>query len=71
MHRQEANQLANCVDCGAEISAAMDRSYASGGIGVLCWECAVRRGGSYDAERDEWSVSPELWGLEPEDFEAP
>ena len=71
MHREEANQLAICLDCGAEVSAATDRSYGFGGIGVLCWECAVRRGGTYDAERDHWTVSPQVADLESDGFEAP
>jgi hypothetical protein len=69
MHREEASQLSVCLDCGAEISSATGRSYAFGGSGVLCWECALRRGGSYDAERDDWSVEPGVRDLEREVFD--
>lgn len=57
MHRSETRELSDCADCGAETLPARDRAYASGEI-VLCWACALRRGGSYDEEQDRWVVPP-------------
>ncbi|HEU4430568.1 MAG TPA: hypothetical protein VFT98_17535 [Myxococcota bacterium] len=63
MHRTEAREFESCSDCGAEIHVARDRSYAFGAESVLCFACAVRRGGSYDEERDVWRQAPELGDL--------
>jgi hypothetical protein len=69
MHREEVREFGACLDCGTETSPAAGRSYAFGSSGVLCWECALRRGGSYDAERDDWSVAPQVGDLEREVFD--
>jgi hypothetical protein len=52
-----------CADCSSEIAQRTDRGFAFGEQLVLCFECATRRGGSYDAERDEWMRAPNLDGL--------
>jgi hypothetical protein len=66
MHRSEERDLGSCVDCGAEITPASDRGYSFGTRGVLCMECALRRGGEYDSGDDRWVQSPDLAGLERE-----
>lgn len=68
MHREEGQQLTACVDCGCEV-ASLERAYAFGTRGVLCWDCAERRGGSYDGVREQWSVAPGLEGLDPRSFD--
>jgi hypothetical protein len=62
MHRSEERRAFACSDCGAAVPAAA-RAFAFAGEGVLCWECATRRGGAYDEAEDRWSVSPRLDGL--------
>lgn len=64
MHREEAEQYAACADCGAQILPSADRGYAFGAQGALCWSCAIRRGGSYDADQDRWTVAPEVADLQ-------
>ena len=63
MHREEAEQMTPCAECGAVISPSTDRGYAFGLDKVLCWSCAMRRGGSYDADSDRWSVDPNVADL--------
>jgi len=52
-----------CADCGAEIAGVADGSYVLDEQGVLCFECAVRRGGQYDGPKDHWTVPPDVSGL--------
>ncbi len=63
MHREEADQLGVCADCGAPIEPGSDRSYAFGEAATLCWDCAVRRGGRYDAAQERWSDPPRVSDL--------
>ncbi len=64
MHRSEEGDLSSCADCGAPIDPARARGYAFGASGVLCFDCAVRRGGVYDGARDDWTTEPSVEGLE-------
>jgi len=66
MHRSESEDLANCAACGCEIAAGRDRAYEIGGNGVLCFSCALRRGGSYDEREDRWRTAPDISGLATE-----
>lgn len=67
MHRSETEELVPCSDCGAEVSIAGARAFTFGSAGVLCWDCAVRRGGSYDAQHERWSTAPRTGDLHDED----
>jgi len=62
MHRSETEYLA-CAECGAEISVGRDRSYQVGVDTVLCFGCALRRGGSYDEQQDRWRNPPDTSGI--------
>jgi len=62
-HREELEDQASCAECGAVISRAAERGFAFGEAEVLCFACAERRGGSYDAEEDRWTQAPSLAGL--------
>lgn len=64
MHRSEDRELALCADCGAQLRPGPDTTFSFGVSGVLCLECAVRRGGRYDGARDHWTEEPSLSGLE-------
>jgi hypothetical protein len=64
MHRSEEHEWACCVDCGAEIRPGPDPTFALG-AGVLCLDCALRRGGRYDAEQDRWVTEPDFGDLAP------
>jgi hypothetical protein len=53
-----------CVDCGASVEPTADQLFTFGATGALCGECAMRRGGVYDAQRDDWVEEPSLEGLD-------
>ena len=63
MHSDEWNELVECIDCGAGIRPATDRAFAVDDDRFLCFDCAVRRGGVYDAAEDRWTVAPEESGI--------
>ena len=67
---RELESLDRCALCGESIPVDSERSFAFGAGNVLCWECAIERGGSYDAERDVWASVPDLAGLPDEAFGA-
>lgn len=60
MHRSELSDLEPCVDCGGTVDLRAGEGFTFGSRGVLCHECAMRRGGSYDADRDAWTEAPRL-----------
>lgn len=66
MHREEFEGADRCASCGVELAPATERGYAFGESGVLCYACATRRGGVYDAVQDRWSREPDLSGLPDE-----
>jgi hypothetical protein len=63
MHREEADDLDECVDCRAVISPSVGRSFTFGDDVVLCFDCSLKRGGKYDPERELWHVPPNVSGL--------
>ncbi len=69
MHREESAQLATCCDCGTSVAVGPDRAYAFGAESVLCWDCALRRGGRWDDEEDRWSQPPRVDDLPVEESE--
>jgi hypothetical protein len=60
MASYEPDELLSCSDCGAAVATVQERLYAFGTDGVLCMECALRRGGTWDEGRDRWSVPPRV-----------
>jgi len=66
MHTQEFRELTDCCDCGAVIEAEAERPFTVSDDEVLCFECAVRRGGVYDAAEDRWTVAPDVADLPDE-----
>jgi hypothetical protein len=52
-----------CIDCGAPIWPEADRAFASAPGVYLCFACAERRGGVYDAAQDRWVTAPDVSGL--------
>lgn len=66
MHREEAGEMLSCAGCGGPVGTR-ERAYAFGAESTLCFRCGVERGGSYDAEADRWTRSPDVSDLaEPE-----
>jgi len=66
MHRSESNRLNRCAACNAEIDPSLERAFGLGAGVVLCFACAVSRGGSYDEADDRWVSEPDTSGLEAE-----
>lgn len=66
MHESEADDLIQCIDCGAEISPGADRGYLVNDEQVLCYACSIRRGGAWDSAHERWQKSPDLSGLPDE-----
>lgn len=62
MHRSEAEQLAPCSVCGADVSPR-DRPYTYGDDQVMCFECATQRNGIYEEAHDRWVVPPHIADL--------
>ena len=56
-----------CADCGERIEdAGLERTYAFAEDELLCYACALARGGSYDEQHDHWVKAPKMDGLFPE-----
>jgi hypothetical protein len=66
MHRSEARELVECIDCGATIAPDRDRAFAITEDLYLCFDCALRRGGAWDEREDRWMRPPELSGVTDE-----
>ncbi len=66
MPEDEADQWVPCTACGATIQPAADRGFMFGEHGALCWECAIRRGGTYDSQEDRWTTPPHVADLPDE-----
>ncbi|MEI8254707.1 MAG: hypothetical protein WCJ30_03455 [Deltaproteobacteria bacterium] len=63
MHQTEAGQIEQCRACGAELVSGRDREYVYSEEGEICFDCAIRRGGEYDALHDRWVKSPDVVDL--------
>ena len=59
-----------CAQCGATAVSSAERSFAFGVGTLLCWSCAIERGGRYDAEREVWTTSPDVSDLPDEAYGA-
>jgi len=66
MHRSEMEAMVPCAGCGTAIPDD-SRSFAFGETQLLCWECAIRRGGSFDAKEDRWITEPHTEDLPAEE----
>ena len=53
-----------CFDCGASFFPEATGSYPVGMEAAICTECAMRRGGVYDADNDAWPLEPDVGDLE-------
>jgi hypothetical protein len=60
MRRSETAGQADCSECGASVSSGRSREFEFGESLVLCFDCAVRRGGRYDEALDRWSEAPAI-----------
>jgi len=65
MHRSERTIYVACADCGTELNPGGERSFAFGERGMLCFDCAFRRGGRYGEVFDRWHQEPLIDDLGP------
>ena len=52
MEREELENLEVCLQCGATVEPRKERSFEFGIGNLLCWSCALERGGRFDAMLD-------------------
>ncbi len=60
MDPSEATLEARCASCGTHITTSGDRVFPFGDANVLCYGCAVARGGVHDEDVDTWTTPPDL-----------
>jgi len=67
MNREDDwSEPTTCCECGAPIWAEVDRAFPCSADDYLCFACAERRGGVYDAFEDRWTAPPDVSGLPDE-----
>jgi hypothetical protein len=52
-----------CASCRARIWIVMQPSFAIEGDRLLCWGCAIERGGVYDINEGWWVTAPDTADL--------
>jgi hypothetical protein len=60
MEEEELEELVRCVDCGVMIAPGPDRAYAIADDAFLCFDCAARRGGTFNYDAESWVVAPDV-----------
>lgn len=63
MHRSESEATSSCAVCGAAVAPGTDRAFVGPGERVLCFDCALARGGAWDDDEDRWVEAPSVAGL--------
>jgi hypothetical protein len=63
MHEEEWLQAETCALCDAELEPGADCAYYFAEHGVLCFSCALARGGAYDSVGDRWTTPPHVSDL--------
>jgi hypothetical protein len=66
MEPEELDELVECWECGETVSPSEDSVFQFGDRAVLCLECAIRRGGAYDAIEERWTRPPSTADLPDE-----
>lgn len=66
MSGDDLGEMAICCECAAPIDAATSRAYVCSPETLLCFTCAERRGGVYEAVQDRWVIPPDVSGLPDE-----
>jgi hypothetical protein len=67
MERARRDELVGvCMECGEDAGLEDSHAFEWGGGGVLCWACALKRGGVHDEKDDRRVVAPEVEDLPDE-----
>lgn len=62
--QEREREWIECADCGAPVAeTAPCFPFGTDPDDILCLECAIRRGGQYDAPHDHWTVPPDTSDL--------
>lgn len=64
--RERDESSAVCTACGMDIGVDPSHSWEDESGVRLCWECALRRGGVFDARKDTWTTAPNVGDLPDE-----
>jgi hypothetical protein len=67
MHQSEIDSSTPCAVCEALVGPGFARGYGFGSNEMLCWQCAIDRGGSYDSEQERWVSPPRVEDLAREE----
>ena len=59
MNGGDPDERLSCGACGSLLDPG-DRVYAFGSGGVICFPCAIQRGGTYDDGQDRWTQAPDV-----------
>lgn len=62
----DVDMLTPCIECGATLALGTSEAFATDDETLLCWACATRRGGVFDAAQDRWVVPPNVGDLPDE-----
>ena len=68
MEREDWESTGVCAHCGTAVAPDSELGFGFGISNLLCWSCAIERGGRYDAELDEWTVAPDVTDLPDEAY---
>jgi hypothetical protein len=63
MERERLDEVVACSCCGGTVDLGPDLAYEFGEDQVVCFECALRAGGRYDAATERWTKPPAIEGL--------
>ncbi len=63
MDISQAEQEQRCAACGVHITTSGNRVFEFGEQSVLCYECAVSRGGVHEEDYDRWTSPPTVGDL--------
>lgn len=57
-HDTREDAVGSCADCEQDVGLEDSHAFTLPDGGLLCWACALIRGGVYDDKYDRWVVSP-------------
>lgn len=63
--RERDEAATQCTDCSRDLGIDGSQVFSSDGVS-LCWECALKRGGVFDAKQDRWTRPPDVSDLPDE-----
>ena len=62
MESNEFEELTECCSCGAPLGGTEHDAFRVDDA-LVCYDCAVRRGGLYDTRQGRWVMEPDVSDL--------